>query len=131
MANEDLSDAVRAELNAPIDEQNLLHEWKGQAALMLEYGIQLADAMQEADEAKAALAVKAAELARDIRANPADYDGALAAFVACRTSGSYDRAATLTAVKVLQAQTACPGADDPGVGVVALELAASIGSSGR
>ncbi|RKZ05952.1 hypothetical protein DRQ25_15020 [Candidatus Fermentibacteria bacterium] len=70
---EDIRDTVRAELNAPIDENNLLHEWKGQAALMLEYGIQLADAMQEADEAKAKLAVVAAELARDIRDDPVAY----------------------------------------------------------
>ena len=67
----------------------------------------------------------------DTNASPVDYDGALAAFVACRTSGSYDRNTTLTAVKVLQAQAACPGANDPEVGVAAFELAASIGSPGR
>lgn len=62
------------ELNLAIDENNLLNEWKGQAAMMLDYGIQLADAMQEEDEAKARLTVVAAEVERDIRANPDEFD---------------------------------------------------------
>ena len=45
------------------------------------------------------------QCAYDTNAGPADYDGALAAFVACRTSGSYDCVSTLTAAKDLQAQT--------------------------
>lgn len=65
---------MATELNLTVDENNLLNEWKGQAALMLEYGTLLADAMQEEDEAKAALAVKAAELERDIRSDPGAYD---------------------------------------------------------
>ena len=62
------------ELNLAVDENNLPEEWKRQAAMMLEYGILLADAMAAEDTAKAALAVKEAELATDIRANPDDYD---------------------------------------------------------
>jgi hypothetical protein len=61
------------DLKLNIDENNLLNEWKSQASMMLEYGIQLADAMQEEDGAKAKLAVVAAEMDRDMRANPADY----------------------------------------------------------
>lgn len=70
---ENIRDTVRAELNLAIDENNLLQEWKGQAALMLDYGIQLADAMQAEDEARAKLAVVAAGLDREIRENPGDY----------------------------------------------------------
>jgi len=74
MSNEeDVRDAVREELNLSIDENNLLNEWKGQAVLMLDYGIRLADAMQEEDEARGYLAIKAAELDRDIRSAPEDY----------------------------------------------------------
>lgn len=61
-------------LDLSVDENNLLAEWKGQAAMMLEYGILLADAMEEEDTARATLAVKAAELEQDIRNNPADFD---------------------------------------------------------
>jgi hypothetical protein len=66
-------DDVRAALDLTIDENNLLNEWQGQASMMLDYGIQLADAMQEEDETKAKLAVVAAELDRDIRSDPAEY----------------------------------------------------------
>jgi len=58
------------ELRLEVDENNLGVEWKSQAALMLDYGIQLADAMQEEDEARANLDVVRAMLDRDIRANP-------------------------------------------------------------
>ena len=68
------SNKVRAGLDLSIDENNLPEEWKGQALLMFDYGIRLADAMQEADETKAQLAVVAAELNRDIRESPAEYD---------------------------------------------------------
>jgi len=67
-----MSDDVR-ELRLEVDETNLLAEWQGQAAMMLEYGILLADAMQAEDEAKAELAVVAAELEAAIRANPESY----------------------------------------------------------
>lgn len=66
-------DNVR-ELRLDIDEHELPEEWKGQAALMLDYGIQLADAMQEEDEARAALDVAKAKLDGQIRANPGAYD---------------------------------------------------------
>ena len=69
----DVRDDVRVELNLHIDENNLLNEWRGQANLMLDYGIRLADAMQEEDEAKAALAVIVAGLDRDIRDAPDQY----------------------------------------------------------
>lgn len=65
-------DDLRLELS--IDENNLLNEWKGQASLMLDYGIQLADAMQARDEAKAQLSVVAAEMETDIRNNPDEFD---------------------------------------------------------
>jgi len=58
------------ELNLTIDENNLLNEWKDQAAMMLDYGIQFADAMQARDEAKAKMSVVAAEVERDIRTDP-------------------------------------------------------------
>src|ERR1017187_5411498 len=58
------------DLNLSIDENNLLNEWKGQATLMLDYGIQLADAMQEQDESSNALSVVKAKLDAEIRANP-------------------------------------------------------------
>lgn len=74
MADQDIRDQVRAELSLAVDENNLLAEWKGQAALMLEYGIKLADAMEERDEAKAKLAVVMAGLDRDIRKDPKAYD---------------------------------------------------------
>lgn len=61
------------ELNLNIDENNLLQEWKNQANLMLQYGIQLADAMQEEDEAKTQLSVVAAELDCSIRNEPEKY----------------------------------------------------------
>jgi len=70
---ESIRNDVRAELDLSIDENNLLNEWQGQAALMLDYGIRLADAMQEEDEAKAQLAVVVAELDRDIRDAPTEY----------------------------------------------------------
>jgi hypothetical protein len=70
----DIREDVRADLNNEIDENNLLHEWKRQAALMLEYGILLADAMEDEDTAKAKLAITAAELDRDIRAAPQEYN---------------------------------------------------------
>ena len=69
----DISDRVRQELRLTVDENNLLDEWKGQAAMMLEYSIQLADARQEEDETKAALAVVVAELDAQIRDNPEEY----------------------------------------------------------
>lgn len=65
---------IRTKLDLSIDENNLLHEWKNQATLMFDYNVQLADAMQEEAEAKAALAVTAAELDRAIRAAPEDYE---------------------------------------------------------
>jgi hypothetical protein len=60
-------------LDLSIDENNLMEEWRGQAALMLDYGIQLADAMQEEDEAKAELSVTIAELDKSVREDPAAY----------------------------------------------------------
>lgn len=62
------------ELNLKIDENNLMAEWRGQAALMLDYGIQLADAQQEEDELRAELSVIAAELDAKIRREPEAYD---------------------------------------------------------
>lgn len=62
------------ELKLAIDEHNLLDEWKGQAQLMLDYGIQLADAMQEEDEARAAVEVVKARLDGEIRANPDQFN---------------------------------------------------------
>lgn len=70
---ENFRDQVREELVLTIDENNLLNEWKGQAALMLEYSIQLADAMQEEDEAKARLGMVTAKLDRSIRAEPEQF----------------------------------------------------------
>lgn len=61
------------DLDLSIDENNLAEEWQGQASLMLEYSVRLADAMQEADEAKANLAVVTADIEMDIRANPEEY----------------------------------------------------------
>lgn len=58
------------ELKLTVDENDLLNEWKGQAQMMLDFGTDLADALEERDTAKAALAVVAAKLASDIRANP-------------------------------------------------------------
>ena len=72
-ATANIRDDVRAELDLSIDENNMLNEWQGQAAMMLDYGIHLADAMQEEDEARAKLAVVAAELDRDIRDDPEAY----------------------------------------------------------
>lgn len=60
-------------LSLQIDESNLIVEWQGQANLMLDYGIQLADAGQEADEAAARLDVVAARLDTAIRADPAAF----------------------------------------------------------
>lgn len=59
-----------SDLNLSIDENNLLNEWKGQAAMMLDYGIWLADAMQEEDESRVRLAIVSAELDRAIRTGP-------------------------------------------------------------
>ena len=70
---ERIRDEVEARLDLSIDENNLLGEWKGQAALMLEYGIMLADAMQEEDEARAKLALVVARLDRAIREDPEAY----------------------------------------------------------
>jgi len=64
---------VREDLDVSIDENNLLAEWQKQATLMLEYSVHLADAMQDEDEAKAALSVVDAELDSKIRADPDDY----------------------------------------------------------
>lgn len=61
------------ELNLCVDENNLLNEWKGQAVMMLRYGIRLADAMQEEDEAKTELTVVMAELDNAIRSEPEKY----------------------------------------------------------
>jgi len=66
-------DEVRNELNLNIDENNLCEEWQGQARLMLYYGTQLADAIQEESEAKARRDVTAANLAYDIRSDPAAF----------------------------------------------------------
>ena len=65
-------DEIR-ELNLAIDESNLLNEWKGQAQMMLTYGIKQADAMQEEDEAKARLDVVKANLDGRIRADPGTF----------------------------------------------------------
>lgn len=64
----------REELDLSIDENDLLNEWKSQASMMLDYGIMLADALQEQDEAKARLSVVTAELDNDIRKDPDAYD---------------------------------------------------------
>ncbi len=61
------------DLNLRVTGDNLLEEWQGQASLMLEYGIELADAQLATDQAKAQLAVKASELDREIRETPEDY----------------------------------------------------------
>lgn len=63
----------RLGLSLSIDENNLLLEWKTQPALMLEYGIRLADALQEEDEARAAAAIVSAKLDKEIRDNPEDF----------------------------------------------------------
>jgi len=68
------SEDIRAELDLSIDEQNLMNEWQGQASLMLDWGIRLADAQQQEDEAKAYLAAVTAEIDSKIRANPTNYD---------------------------------------------------------
>jgi len=64
---------LRQELRLAIDENNLLDEWKSQAAMMLDVGIRLADAMQEEDEARAALALADAEVDKAIRMDPPYY----------------------------------------------------------
>lgn len=69
-----ISKEVRRDLVLRVDEQNLLEEWQGQAAMMLDYGIKLADARQDEDEARAELSVVAAELDGAIRNNPEEYD---------------------------------------------------------
>lgn len=68
-----ISEEVRDELKLLVDENNLLEEWQGQASMMLDYGIRLADARQEEDECRAALAVVVSELDRDIREDPEKY----------------------------------------------------------
>jgi hypothetical protein len=68
-----ISETVREDLRLAVDENNLLEEWRAQGAMMLDYGIQLADARQKEDEAKAALSVVVAELDCNIRAEPAEY----------------------------------------------------------
>ena len=68
-----ISDEVRAELRLDVDEHNLLEEWQGQAAMMLEYSIRLADARLEEDECRNQLAVVVAELDAAIRDDPEDY----------------------------------------------------------
>lgn len=68
-----ISKEVREDLRLEVDEHNLLEEWQGQAAMMLDYTIRLADARQEEDEAKAALSVVVAELDANIREAPEDY----------------------------------------------------------
>lgn len=64
---------IREDLDLSIDENNLVEEWQKQPSLMLEYSILLADAEQTFDEAKAALTVGTAQIASDIRTNPADF----------------------------------------------------------
>jgi len=63
---------VRA-LDLSIDENDLLGEWQGQGALMLDYGVHLADAIEEEDQARAALGIVVAQLDRDIRSDPAGF----------------------------------------------------------
>lgn len=53
-----------------VDELHLFDEWGGQPALVYEHRTKLAEARRKAAEAKAALKVAEAELARDIRAMP-------------------------------------------------------------
>lgn len=62
------------ELKLEIDENNLLHEWKGQAQMMYDYGVKLADALEERDNAKAELAVVEAQLTREVHANPDGFE---------------------------------------------------------
>lgn len=54
-------------LDVSIDEHNLVEEWRGQPAMVLEYGILLADTEQEVGEAKARLAVVGAEVEMELR----------------------------------------------------------------
>ena len=68
------AERVREELDLAIDESNLPGEWQVQASMMLDYGIQLADAMAEVDESRAKLSVIDAGLDRDIRSDPDAYD---------------------------------------------------------
>lgn len=62
------------ELDLSIDENNLDAEWQRQPVLLWEYGRELADYIQEAEEAKSALAVVTAELEMEIRNNPDAFD---------------------------------------------------------
>lgn len=65
----------KPDLNLEVDENNLIDAWKSQAAMMLDYGIQLADAMQEEDEARAGLDVTRARIEQGVRANPEQFVG--------------------------------------------------------
>jgi hypothetical protein len=60
-------------LRLEIDENNLPVEWQGQANMMLQVGVDMADAQQEADEAQARFSVVVAKLDAAIRAEPAEF----------------------------------------------------------
>ncbi len=65
-----MSDKLRLE----IDEFKLDEEWMGQAKLRREWGEKHADAIFEMDEAKSKLAVVEAELGREMRNDPEEFD---------------------------------------------------------
>lgn len=83
-------DAKKMDLS--INENDLLNEWKSQAALMLEAGINLADAMTAEAEARAALALVTAQLECDMRSSPEKFgitkvtDSSIAASIPIQTS---------------------------------------------
>lgn len=60
-------------LDLSVDEAQLTEQWGEQPALMLEYGLLLADAEDDVDNTKARLGQVSAELETDIRNNPTDY----------------------------------------------------------
>lgn len=65
---------INYENDIAIDEQALDVEWLRQPDLMRKYTAHAADMKKEMDEAKERLEVRKAELERDIRTSPGDYD---------------------------------------------------------
>lgn len=67
-------DAINYEEDVVIDESMLDVEWLDQPRMMMKYTQYAAEARKRLDEAKEAMDVKYAELDRDIRDNPSDFE---------------------------------------------------------
>jgi len=61
------------ELRLDIDQNDMLNEWRGQASMMLRYGMLLADAQMAEDHARASLDVARATTEQDVRSHPRRY----------------------------------------------------------